>query len=127
MATKDIVGCERPFKVIIIGAGVTGLTLSHALFAAKIQHVVLEKGDVAPEQGSSIGIHAHGSRVLHQLGCLEAIETLCTPMKYNVNRLPDGCIMSWSCFFDFIRRRWDTVAIPSTCQLIMNLGMDTTS
>jgi cation diffusion facilitator CzcD-associated flavoprotein CzcO len=45
---------ERPFRVIIVGAGVSGLVLAHALERAKIDFVVLEKGIVAPPWGTSI-------------------------------------------------------------------------
>jgi 2-polyprenyl-6-methoxyphenol hydroxylase-like FAD-dependent oxidoreductase len=96
---------KKPFKVIVIGAGVTGLTLSHALNKAKIEHVVLERGDIAPLQGSSIGIHPHGCRILDQLGCLQDVERLCVPMKQFVNRLPNGQLLSRSDFFDFIAKR----------------------
>ncbi|KAI4174384.1 MAG: hypothetical protein LQ343_002319 [Gyalolechia ehrenbergii] len=95
----------KRFRAIVIGAGVTGLTLSHALTKAKIEHVVLERGDVAPYQGSSIGIHPHGCRVLDQLGCLDAVEELCVPMKQFVNRLPNGRVLTSSDFFDFIAER----------------------
>jgi FAD dependent monooxygenase len=33
----------KPFRVIIVGAGIVGLSLSHALQLASIDHVVLEK------------------------------------------------------------------------------------
>jgi FAD dependent monooxygenase len=33
----------KPFRVIVVGAGVVGLSLSHALQLANIDHVVLEK------------------------------------------------------------------------------------
>jgi FAD dependent monooxygenase len=34
---------QKPFRVIIVGAGLVGLSLSHALQLANIEHVVLEK------------------------------------------------------------------------------------
>jgi 2-polyprenyl-6-methoxyphenol hydroxylase-like FAD-dependent oxidoreductase len=44
-----------PFRVIVVGAGVVGLTASHCLQHAGIDHVVLEKrNDVAPAEGASI-------------------------------------------------------------------------
>ena len=96
---------KRPFKVIVIGAGVTGLTLSHALSKDNVDHVVLERGSLALAQGSSIGIHPHGCRILDQLGLLPAVEASCLPMKQFVNRMPDGKELSRSDFFDFIRER----------------------
>jgi FAD dependent monooxygenase len=34
---------SKPFRIIIVGAGFVGLSLSHALQLANIDHVVLEK------------------------------------------------------------------------------------
>jgi FAD dependent monooxygenase len=34
---------QRPFRVVIVGAGLVGLSLSHALQLANIDHIVLEK------------------------------------------------------------------------------------
>lgn len=34
---------QKPFRVVIVGAGIVGLSLSHALQLANIDHVVLEK------------------------------------------------------------------------------------
>jgi 2-polyprenyl-6-methoxyphenol hydroxylase-like FAD-dependent oxidoreductase len=34
---------QKPFRVIVVGAGLVGLSLSHALQLANIDHVVLEK------------------------------------------------------------------------------------
>lgn len=96
---------RKDFRVIVVGAGVTGLTLSHALTKANIEHVVLERGDVGPLQGSSICIYPHGCRILDQLGCLGEIERLCLPMKNFVNRLPNGRLLTDSKFFEYITER----------------------
>lgn len=45
---------DRPFRVIIVGAGVSGLVLAHALQLANIDFILLEKGIVAPPWGTSI-------------------------------------------------------------------------
>ncbi|KAL8655266.1 MAG: hypothetical protein Q9226_003107 [Calogaya cf. arnoldii] len=91
--------------MIVIGAGVTRLTLSHALTKAKIDHLVLERGGIAPPHGSSIGFHANGSRTLDQLEYLQAVEDLCVPMKQFVTRLPNGSLLNRSDFFDSIAER----------------------
>lgn len=64
---------EAPFKVIIVGAGVTGLTLAHCLAKAGIDYVLLDKGVVGPDFGTTITIQPHGCRILHQLGCLDEV------------------------------------------------------
>ena len=92
----------KSFRVIVVGAGVTGLTFSHALQKAGIDHVVIEKGEVAPQWGASIGMHSHGCRILDQLGCLEEVEKLCVPMEQSFNRMPSGEVLSSSKFFKYI-------------------------
>lgn len=90
---------DRPFRVIIVGAGVSGLVLAHALQLAKIDFILLEKGIVAPPWGTSITstslspqalvlsdtcckVIPAGARLLHHIGILGAVEKRCTPMKY---------------------------------------------
>ncbi|EAQ92008.1 hypothetical protein CHGG_00243 [Chaetomium globosum CBS 148.51] len=82
---------KRPFRVIVVGGGVVGLTASHCLQKAGIDHVVLEKrAVVAPPEGASIALYPHGSRILHQLGCFEAVEKACVPGRNWLTRYPDG-------------------------------------
>ncbi len=52
---------KRSFRVIIVGAGISGLVLAHALELAKIDFIVLEKGVVAPPWGTSITSKLIGS------------------------------------------------------------------
>lgn len=51
---------NKPFRVVIVGAGVSGLVLAHALELAKIDFVLLEKGVVAPPWGTSITSKSFG-------------------------------------------------------------------
>ena len=106
---------RRPFRVVVIGAGVTGLTLSHALTKAMIEHVVLERDSIGPFQGASIGIHPHGCRILDQLGCLQDVERLCVPMKQFVIRLPNGRVLTRSDFFDFIAKGYASCTALLIC------------
>ncbi|KAI9785103.1 MAG: hypothetical protein M1816_000514 [Peltula sp. TS41687] len=81
---------DNPFKVIIVGAGVGGLVLAHALHKADIDYVLLDKGIVAPPWGSSITIHAPGARILQQIGCLDRVESVCKPLEMFYNRTTEG-------------------------------------
>ncbi|KAH0433751.1 hypothetical protein CcaCcLH18_05738 [Colletotrichum camelliae] len=82
---------ETPFRVIVIGGGVAGLTASHCLQKAGIDHVVLERrAEVAPREGVSIGIWPQGNRLLHQIGCLEAVQRACGPSRTWCMNGPDG-------------------------------------
>ncbi|KAJ5765405.1 hypothetical protein N7520_004964 [Penicillium odoratum] len=94
---------KRPFRVIVVGGGVGGLTAAHTLLRANIDYVVLEKGVIAPQKGASIGIYPQGSRVLDQIGCLQSVENECYPLGKSINILPDGKIMANSDFFAHCR------------------------
>lgn len=97
---------KRPFRVIVVGAGIAGLTLSNALQRAGIDHVVLEKHkQVVHPSGASIGIWPNGSRLLDQLGCLKLIKKACSEMKISYNRNPDGKAIITSKLFDEIIKR----------------------
>ena len=97
---------EKPFKVIVVGAGVTGLTASHALSKANIDHVVLERGvDAAPSLGTSIAIYPHGARLLEQFGCLKAAEATTAPYKRMVNRTPDGKVIVEADLWKMVREK----------------------
>jgi 2-polyprenyl-6-methoxyphenol hydroxylase-like FAD-dependent oxidoreductase len=71
------------FKVIIVGGGISGLTLANALERADVDYVVLEgRGEIAPCVGASIAISANGGRILDQLGCYETILKRTVPIDY---------------------------------------------
>ncbi|KAJ5736896.1 FAD binding domain-containing protein, partial [Penicillium malachiteum] len=86
---------ERPFRVIVVGGGVSGLAASHAFQKAGIEHVVLERRNtVAPAEGASIAVYPHGARILHQLGCLSTIKQhSSTPDRWRA-RLPSGKLIA---------------------------------
>ena len=97
---------ENPFKVLIVGAGIGGLTLAHALDKANIDYVLLDKGVVAPAWGTSITIHPHGCRILHQIECLDAVSEECAPMGVFYQRNSSGKSFLQDNFFDAIKARY---------------------
>ena len=96
---------ENSFRVVIVGAGVAGLTLAHSLEKANIDYVLLDKGVVAPPWGTSITIHPHGCRILHQIGCLDAVSAQCAPMELFKIRNSSGKSFMQDNFFDAIAAR----------------------
>lgn len=69
------------FRVIIVGGGVSGLTLANALEKSRVDYVLLGRRDeIAPVIGASIAITANGGRILDQLNCYDAIQQKTTPM-----------------------------------------------
>ncbi|KAI9152270.1 FAD-dependent monooxygenase andE [Paramyrothecium foliicola] len=83
---------DKPFRVIIVGGSVAGLSLANMLEQARIDYVVLEAyNDIAPQVGASIGIQANGMRILDQLGCFEALHSISDKTsKRHVFRNSDG-------------------------------------
>ncbi|KAF2499175.1 FAD/NAD(P)-binding domain-containing protein [Lophium mytilinum] len=82
---------QSPFRVIVVGGSISGLTMSHCLQQAGIDHVVLERrSTIIQSNGASINLWPQGLRLMEQLGCLEAIEETCAPMHANYFRRPDG-------------------------------------
>ncbi|EWG38549.1 hypothetical protein FVEG_01739 [Fusarium verticillioides 7600] len=92
------------FRVIIVGAGVTGLTLAHCLAKAGIDWVLLDKGVVAPSFGTTITLQPHGCRILHQLGCLDAVLAKCDTMGGAHCRDPTGKSFASNDFFGVVRK-----------------------
>lgn len=69
-------------RVIIVGGSVAGLSLANMLEKYGIDFVVLEKHEeIAPQLGASIGLLPTGERILDQLGCYEAVESLSSPVN----------------------------------------------
>nr|ART35001.1 putative monooxygenase [Fusarium aywerte] len=95
------------FTVIIVGAGVTGLTLAHCLVKAGIDYVLLDKGVVAPGFGTTITLQPHGCRILHQLGCLDAVLAKCDVMGGAHCRDPSGKSFASNDFFGYDTRTLD--------------------
>lgn len=62
---------QEPFRVVIVGGSVAGLTFVNMLQANDIDYVVLEAySKIAPQVGASIGMLPHGNRILDQLGAI---------------------------------------------------------
>ncbi|KAI0469315.1 FAD/NAD(P)-binding domain-containing protein [Xylaria cf. heliscus] len=65
---------KRPFKIIIVGGGVAGLTLANMVEKFGLDYVLLEANDkIDPPTGAAIGLMPNGSFILDQLGCYNAI------------------------------------------------------
>jgi len=95
-----------PFRVIVVGGGVTGLVASHIFQKAGIDHVVLERGpEAAPATGASIAIYPHGSRILEQLGILEDMIKIDAPMDRLVHRKPDGSVILENDYWGEIKKK----------------------
>lgn len=77
---------RAPLRVIIVGAGIAGLTLANALehapSASSIQYTILEaRDDLAPQEGAGIALAPGGSRILDQLGVYDNLEEQMAPVS----------------------------------------------
>ncbi|KAI1389961.1 FAD binding domain protein [Hypoxylon trugodes] len=94
---------KKPFRVIIVGGGVGGLTASHCLQKAGIDHVLLERrSTAAPPEGASISLYPNGLRIVNQLGLRKAMDAISTPAKYLWWRRPDGSFFRQGRYYDYI-------------------------
>jgi FAD dependent monooxygenase len=83
----------KPFRVVVVGAGIVGLSVSHALQLANIDHVVLEKYEQAVTvRGASLVILPNGARALDQFGVLNKIHQTTSPVNTEFRRWPDGSL-----------------------------------
>ncbi|KAF2804993.1 FAD-binding domain-containing protein [Mytilinidion resinicola] len=65
---------KTPFRVVIAGGSVAGLSLANMLQANGIDYIILEAyPKIAPQVGASIGLLPHGNRILDQLGLFEKV------------------------------------------------------
>ncbi|KAF3025504.1 hypothetical protein E8E14_007727 [Neopestalotiopsis sp. 37M] len=71
MSSKD------PFRVVIVGGGVAGLTLANMLQKFDIDYVLLEShGDISPPVGASIGLFPNGLLILDQIDCYDKVRAV---------------------------------------------------
>ncbi|KAH7220193.1 hypothetical protein BKA60DRAFT_596489 [Fusarium oxysporum] len=86
---------KRPFRVVIVGASVAGLSLANMLQANAIDFLVLEAyPTIAPQVGASIGLLPHGNRILDQLGLYEKVMEIAPPIQIFNFRDSDGQILA---------------------------------
>lgn len=80
----------EPFRIIIAGGGVAGLSLAVMLEKVGIDYVLLEAHEsIATVVGASIGMQPNGLRILDQIGCAEPLKDLGDPSP-GVFRLRDN-------------------------------------
>ena len=71
-----------PFRVIIVGGSVAGLTLANSLSRQNIDFLVLEAhDDIAPPVGAAFGLICHGAMILDQMGMFDDIYEMVEPVR----------------------------------------------
>ena len=79
------------FRVVVVGAGVSGLVMANLLTRANIDFILVEAHeDIFHPAGGSFGIWPNAARILDQIGCWENIENSYPPLKVSYIRRPNG-------------------------------------
>lgn len=74
---------QNPFRVIIVGGGLVGLTAAHIFSKAEIDFVILEKHEsVTSTFGTTLAVWPQMFRIFDQLGLLQSLQ----PMLEQVER-----------------------------------------
>ncbi|KAI1805388.1 putative monooxygenase [Daldinia bambusicola] len=90
---------EKPFRIIVVGGGLVGLTTAHILSKTDIDFVILERhGSLTPEIGSLLNIWPPTFRIFDQLGIRDAIKPVLNPINHSVTMsADDGTVFtSWA-------------------------------
>ncbi|KKY28054.1 putative fad-dependent monooxygenase [Diplodia seriata] len=72
---------EKPLKVLIVGASISGLTLAHCLDRVNIDYEIFDGHPVAPPVGASICLLPNGVAVLDQLGLYKSLAAIARKLK----------------------------------------------
>ncbi|KAI1764489.1 FAD/NAD(P)-binding domain-containing protein [Hypoxylon sp. FL1150] len=103
-------GSDR-FRVIIVGAGIAGLTIANALDKAGIDFLLLEKYEIAPQLGASIAIVSHTARIFEQLGVWKPMYATTFPLTSRHHIDERGTVFDDSPLFTAVldKTNWPTV------------------
>ncbi|KAI1116256.1 FAD/NAD(P)-binding domain-containing protein [Nemania sp. NC0429] len=107
----------NPFRVIIVGAGPTGLAVGNMLAAAHVDFVILEQHkQVVTDSGACIMLWPHTARILDQLGLLEAARRSSLGLHSKGTIDASGRQLSHDPTFDWIRENhgYPVVHLPRT-------------
>jgi 2-polyprenyl-6-methoxyphenol hydroxylase-like FAD-dependent oxidoreductase len=112
-------GPPKPFRVVVVGGGLVGLTAAHILSRAGIDFVILEKHNtVLSSQGTTLAFWPHTLRIFDQLGLLEALQSQLDGVKETIAlSTEDAHIRMKDETADLVEKKWvtgqDTTLIPS--------------
>jgi len=81
--------------IIIIGAGISGLTLALALLKNNINVLIFEKEKEIEQRGAGINISPNGTSILYNLGLEKKINSLaCKPINIELRNFNNGFLLA---------------------------------
>src|SRR5690348_4306621 len=109
-------------RVLIVGAGPTGLTLSLALTQRRIAHRLVERAPAPSEHSKALGVQARTLEVIERLGVGNAVLAAAAAVEGAAMHLPGG-----DALLDFVavHPRFPPVVIlprPETERLLLASG-----
>ncbi|KAI0847205.1 putative monooxygenase [Daldinia vernicosa] len=90
---------ENPFRIIIVGGGLVGLTTAHILSKTDIDFVILERHEnLTPELGSLLSLWPPTFRILDQLDLQDVVKPVLNPIDYAINMSADdeSIFLKWN-------------------------------
>jgi len=94
-------------RVIVVGAGIGGLTAALTLRRAGIDVQVFEQATELREVGAGIQISPNGTRILHRLGLAETLRKVAVrPVAVEVHRWDDGRVLTRQLLADVCERNF---------------------
>ena len=93
-------------KILIVGAGIAGLTVAALLKKRGYTPVIIEKAHTLGTIGFSIGIWNNGRRVLQELGIAEEFDKKGYPLpEYSIAN-GKGIVLKLYHFEEFVKKYW---------------------
>jgi FAD dependent monooxygenase len=115
MTTKG----RPPFRAVIVGGSIAGLTLAHAFEQAGIEYELLERRDnIAPNLGATHFIWPNGATILDQLGLWENMDPIMNPMRHTVTTTAPGRSNPTADYLSILEARYVIVRTDDDCMLI---------
>jgi salicylate hydroxylase len=85
--TENEASTSGPLRVVIVGAGIGGLTAALALLKRGIRVTVLEQAAQLGEVGAGLQLSANGTRIFHLLGLAGELEAIAARPRGKIVRL----------------------------------------
>lgn len=98
-----------PDKIVVVGAGIGGLTAALALLKRGLDVAICEQAPELKEVGAGIQISSNGTRVLYALGLEEALKRVqVLPSKRQIRHWSTGETWNWFDLGQVTRQRYGT-------------------